>query len=145
MKMDKTFVTKPKDVERRWWVVDAEGQTLGRLASQIAPFLTGKNKPIYAPNIDTGDYVIVINCEKIKVTGNRMDDKKYYHYSGYPSGLSEVTLRQQLAKHPDRVITSAVKGMLPSNALGRQMLTKLKVYAGSEHPHDAQKPQVLEL
>jgi large subunit ribosomal protein L13 len=144
MKLDKTFVTKPKDVERRWWVVDAEGQTLGRLASRIAPYLTGKNKPIYAPNIDTGDYVIVINCEKIKVTGNRMDDKKYYRYSGYPSGLSEVTLRQQLAKHPDRVITSAVKGMLPSNALGRQMLDKLKVYAGSEHPHDAQKPQVLE-
>ena len=145
MKLDKTFVTKPKDVERRWWVVDAEGQTLGRLASRIAPYLTGKNKPIYAPNIDTGDYIIVINCEKIKVTGNRMDDKKYYRYSGYPSGLSEVTLREQLVKHPDRVITSAVKGMLPSNALGRQMLTKLKVYAGSEHPHDAQKPQVLEL
>ena len=145
MKTDKTFVTKPKDVERRWWVVDAEGQTLGRLASRIAPYLTGKNKPIYAPNIDTGDYVIVINCEKIQVTGTRLDDKKYYHYSGYPSGMHSVTLRRQLARHPDRVITSAVKGMLPSNALGRHMLMKLKVYAGSEHPHAAQNPQVLEL
>jgi large subunit ribosomal protein L13 len=142
---NKTYVTKAKDIERRWWVVDAEGQTLGRLASKIAPYLTGKNKPIYAPNIDTGDYVIVINCEKIAVTGNRMDQKFYYRYSGYPGGLRAISLREQLEKHPDRVITSAVKGMLPSNALGRQMLKKLKVYARSEHPHAAQKPQVLEL
>jgi large subunit ribosomal protein L13 len=142
---NKTYVTKAKDVERRWWVVDAEGQTLGRLASKIAPYLTGKNKPIYAPNIDTGDYVIVINCEKIAVTGNRLDQKFYYRYSGYPGGLRSISLREQLDKHPDRVITSAVKGMLPSNALGRQMLKKLKVYARSEHPHAAQKPQVLEL
>jgi len=142
---NKTYVTKAKDVERRWWVVDAEGQTLGRLASKIAPYLTGKNKPIYVPNIDTGDYVIVINCEKIAVTGNRMDQKFYYRYSGYPGGLRSISLREQLETHPDRVITSAVKGMLPSNAIGRQMLKKLKVYAGSEHPHGAQKPQVLEL
>lgn len=142
---NKTYVTKAKDVERRWWVVDAEGQTLGRLASKIAPYLTGKNKPIYVPNIDTGDYVIVINCEKIVVTGNRLDQKFYYRYSGYPGGLRAISLREQLENHPDRVITSAVKGMLPSNAIGRQMLKKLKVYAGSEHPHGAQKPQVLEL
>jgi large subunit ribosomal protein L13 len=125
--------------------VDAEGQTLGRLASKIAPYLTGKNKPIYAPNIDTGDYVIVINCEKIAVTGNRMDQKFYHRYSGYPGGLRSISLREQLESHPDRVIMSAVKGMLPSNAIGRQMLKKLKVYAGTEHPHAAQKPQVLEL
>jgi large subunit ribosomal protein L13 len=142
---NKTYVTKAKDVERRWWVVDAEGQTLGRLASKIAPYLTGKNKPIYAPNIDTGDYVIVINCEKIAVTGNRMDQKFYHRYSGYPGGLRSISLREQLESHPDRVIMSAVKGMLPSNAIGRQMLKKLKVYAGTEHPHAAQKPQVLEL
>jgi large subunit ribosomal protein L13 len=145
MKTDKTFVTKPTDVERRWWVVDAEGQTLGRLASRIAPYLTGKNKPIYAPNIDTGDYVIVVNCEKIAVTGNRLDQKQYHRYSGYPGGLHSVTLREQLAKHPERVITAAVKGMLPSTSLGRQMLQKLKVYAGENHPHGAQKPEKLEL
>ena len=139
----KTFVTRPTDIQHRWWVVDAEGQTLGRLATRIAPYLTGKNKPIYTPNLDTGDYVIVINCEKIVVTGNRLDEKYYHHYSGYPSGLTSVPLRVQLAKHPDRVIQSAVRGMLPKNALGRRMLKKLKVYAGSEHPHTAQKPEVL--
>lgn len=142
---DKTFVTKPSDIERRWWVVDAEGQTLGRLASRIAPYLTGKNKPIYTPNLDTGDYVIVINCDKIVVTGNRLEDKKYYRHSGYPGGIKSITLRDQLAKHPDRVIQIAVKGMLPSSALGRQMLKKLKIYKGSEHPHAAQKPEVLEV
>lgn len=142
---DKTFVTKPSDIERRWWVVDAEGQTLGRLASKIAPYLTGKNKPIYTHNLDTGDFVIVINCEKIVVTGNRMEDKKYYRHSGYPGGIKSITLRDQLAKHPDRVIQAAVKGMLPSSALGSQMLKKLKIYKGSEHPHAAQKPEVLEV
>lgn len=140
----KTFVTKPTDIERRWWVVDAEGQTLGRLASKIAPYLTGKNKPIYTPNLDTGDYVIVINCEKIHVTGKRLDDKRYYRHSGYPGGLKSLTLRQQLDKNPERVIELAVRGMLPSNALGRQMLKKLKVYAGDEHPHTAQQPEKLE-
>lgn len=142
---DKTFVTKPSDIERRWWIVDAEGQTLGRLASKIAPYLTGKNKPIYTHNLDTGDFVIVINCEKIVVTGNRMEDKKYYRHSGYPGGIKSITLRDQLAKHPDRVIQAAVKGMLPSSALGGQMLKKLKIYKGSEHPHAAQKPEVLEV
>jgi len=140
----KTFVTTPSDIERRWWVVDAEGQTLGRLASKIAPYLTGKNKPIYTPNLDTGDYVIIINAEKIVVTGNRMEQKRYYRHSGYPGGLRSLTLEQMMQKHPDRPIRFAVKGMLPSTALGRNMLKKLKVYTGSEHPHAAQKPQVLE-
>lgn len=141
----KSFVTRPSDIVPRWWVVDAEGQTLGRLASKIAPYLTGKNKPIFTPNLDTGDYVIVINCEKIAVTGNRLDDKYYHHYSGYPGGLTSIPMRDVLAKNPERVIEQAVKGMLPSNALGRQMLKKLKVYAGNSHPHDAQKPEKLEL
>ena len=140
----KTFVTKSTDIVRRWWVVDAEGQTLGRLAARIAPYLSGKTKPIYTPNLDTGDYVIVVNCEKIVVTGNRMDDKLYHRHSGYPSGLTSIPLRVMLEKHPERVIESAVKGMLPSNAMGHNMLKKLKVYAGSEHPHAAQKPQKLE-
>jgi len=143
MAMEKTFSTTPKDIERRWWVVDAEGMTLGRLASKIAPYLTGKVKPIYAPHLDTGDYVIVINCEKIAVTGKRMDDKYYYHHSGYHSGLSAITLRDQLEKFPERPIESAVRGMLPHSRLGREMFKKLKVYKGSEHPHAAQNPQVL--
>jgi large subunit ribosomal protein L13 len=143
--MNKTYITKPSDIERRWWVVDAEGQTLGRLASKIAPYLTGKNKPIYTPNLDTGDYVIVINCGKINVTGDRLDSKLYYRHSGYPGGMRSLTLREMLAKHPDRPLRAAVKGMLPSNALGRQMLKKLKIYEGSDHPHSAQKPEVLEV
>lgn len=142
---DKTFVTKPSDIERRWWVVDAEGQTLGRLASRIAPYLTGKNKPIYTPNLDTGDFVVVINCDKVVVTGRRLDQKNYYRHSGYPGGIKSITLRESMEKHPDRVVKTAIRGMLPDGALGRQMLSKLKVYAGSEHPHGAQKPQVLEL
>ena len=141
----KTFVTKPTDIEHRWWVVDAEGQTLGRLASKLAPYLTGKNKPIYTPNLDTGDYVIVVNCEKIVVTGNRLEEKMYHHHSGYPGGLKSTPLGVMLEKHPERVIEIAIKGMLPSNALGRNMLKKLKVYRGGEHPHAAQKPQMLEL
>jgi len=140
----KTFVTKPTDINRQWWVVDAEGQTLGRLASRIAPIVSGKAKPIYTPNLDVGDYVIVINCEKIKVTGNRLDDKKYYRHSGYIGGLTTTSLREMLNKHPERVIQSAVQGMLPKSALGRNMLKKLKVYAGSAHPHGAQNPQVIE-
>ncbi|MFW5708683.1 MAG: 50S ribosomal protein L13 [Chloroflexota bacterium] len=141
----KTFVTKPSDITRRWWVIDAEGQTLGRVASRIAPILSGKTKPIYTPNLDTGDYVVVINCEKIVVTGNRLDDKRYFRHSGYVGGLRSLTMRQMLEKHPDRLIKIAVKGMLPKTALGRQMLTKLKVYTGPEHPHAAQKPETLEL
>lgn len=141
----KTLATRPSDIVRRWWVVDAEGQTLGRLASVIAPILTGKAKPIYTANLDTGDFVIVINCEKIVVTGNRLDQKKYYRHTGYMGGIKAITLRQQLEKHPERVIKAAVKGMLPSNTMGRNMLKKLKVYAGPEHPHEAQKPEILEL
>jgi large subunit ribosomal protein L13 len=141
----KTFVTKPAEIERDWWVVDAEGKTLGRLATQIAVILRGKNKPIFAPNVDAGDYVIVINCEKVVTTGNKLDDKMYYRHSRYNGGLSSISLRRQLEKHPDRVIQLAVKGMLPKNALGRQMMRKLKIYAGDTHPHSAQNPKTLEL
>lgn len=140
----KTYWTKEEDVERQWYVVDAEGQTLGRLASQIAAVLRGKHKPTYNPSVDTGDFVIVVNAQKIHTTGRRLDQKKYYSYSGYMGGLSEVTLREQLEKHPERVIISAVKGMLPKNVLGRKMLHKLKVYAGPEHPHHAQQPEALQ-
>jgi len=141
----KTFVTKPAEVERNWYVVDAQDQTLGRLATKIATVLRGKHKPIYSPSVDCGDYVIVVNAEKIRVTGNRMDQKVYYRHSGYPGGLSEITLRRQLEIHPTRVIESAVRGMLPKNKLGRKMFKKLKAYSGPEHPHQAQQPQALEL
>ncbi len=144
MALYKTFVTKPLELERDWWVVDAKGQNLGRLASRIAPILRGKHKPVFVPNQDVGDYVIVINCEHIAVTGNKLDEKMYYRYSGYPGGLSETNLRTLMAKFPDRAITEAVRGMLPDGALGRNMLKKLKVYAGSEHPHAANKPKVLD-
>ncbi|MBZ0282637.1 MAG: 50S ribosomal protein L13 [Anaerolineae bacterium] len=143
MARQKTFVTKPLETEQDWWIVDAKGQNLGRLASRIAPILRGKHKPVFAPNQDVGDFVVVINCEQIAVTGNKLDEKKYYHYSGYPGGMRETTLREQLGKHPDRAITAAVKGMLPDGSLGRNMLKKLKVYAGTEHPHAAQKPKEL--
>lgn len=141
----KTHSTKPSEIERQWYVVDAEGQTLGRLASEIAKVLKGKHKPIYTPHLDTGDYVIVINAEKVHVTGRKMDQKVYYSHSGYPGGLKGVTLREQLQKHPTRVVRSAVKGMLPHNPLGRSMLRKLKIYAGDTHPHQAQEPKALEL
>ncbi len=141
----KTYVTKPADIERQWWVVDAEGQTLGRLATKIAMILRGKHKPIYSPHLDTGDYVIVVNCDKIVVTGKRLDEKEYHRYSGYPGGLRSVTLREQLAKHPERVIEAAVRGMLPKGPLGRQMYRKLKVYTTAEHPHEAQQPKTLDL
>jgi large subunit ribosomal protein L13 len=141
----KTHSTKPSEIERQWYVVDAEGQTLGRLASEIAKILKGKHKPIYAPNLDTGDFVIVVNAEKVHVTGRKMDQKLYYRHSGYPGGLTSITLREQLSKHPTRVIRSAVRGMLPHNRLGRSMLRKLKVYAGDSHPHAAQEPKSLEL
>lgn len=141
----KTAVTTPQDIDRKWYVVDAQGKTLGRLASAIAPYLTGKMKPEYAPNLDLGDYVIVINAAKIHTTRNRMDTKRYYRHTGYPGGLRDLTLRQMLAKHPERPVEYAVRGMLPKGPLGRAMLKKLKVYAGNEHPHEAQKPEELEL
>ena len=141
----KTYVTKPAEVERSWHVIDAEGQTLGRLATQIATLLRGKHKPIYSPSVDCGDYVIVVNAEKIQVTGRRMDQKIYYRHSGYPGGLKEISLRRQLERHPTRVIEAAVRGMLPKNKLGRKMFKKLKAYAGPDHPHQAQQPVVREL
>ncbi len=141
----KTYSAKPQDIERKWYVVDATGQTLGRMASQIASILRGKHKPLYTPHLDCGDFVIVINAEKVHVTGNRLEEKKYYRHSGYPGGLRERTLRQMLAKYPERVISEAVRRMLPKNNLGRHMLKKLKVYAGPEHPHQAQQPEALEL
>lgn len=141
----KTYVTKPGEVEREWFVVDAEGKTLGRLAAEIARILCGKHKPSYSPAVDVGDYVIVVNAEKVRVTGRKLEQKVYYRHSGYPGGLKEVRLRDQLKKHPTRVIEQAVRGMLPKNALGRQMFRKLKVYAGPDHPHQAQQPKPLEL
>lgn len=141
----KTYSAKAAEIEHAWWVVDAEGQTLGRLASRIALVLRGKHKPMYTPHMDTGDYVIVINAEKIKVTGDKLDSKIYYRHSGYPGGLKERTLREQLDKFPERPLEAAVRGMLPKNALGRAMLKKLKVYAGPTHPHEAQQPKSLEL
>ena len=139
----KTFMASPATIDRKWYVVDAEGKTLGRLASEVAKVLRGKNKPIFTPHIDTGDYVIVINAEKIKVTGKKLDQKIYYHHSDYVGGMKETTLKEMLAKHPERVIEFAVKGMLPKGPLGREMYKKLFVYAGSEHKHAAQKPEVL--
>lgn len=141
----KTHVTKPADVEHKWFVVDAEGQTLGRLATQIATVLRGKHKPTFSPSVDCGDYVVVLNADKFKVTGNRLDQKTYYKHSGYPGGLSEITLRDQMIKFPTRPIELAVKGMLPKNKLGRRMFKKLKVYTGTEHPHEAQNPVIMEL
>jgi large subunit ribosomal protein L13 len=143
--VDKTYVTRSKDVQREWYVVDAAGQTLGRLAARVARILRGKHKPTYSPSVDTGDFVIVVNAEKIHVTGRKLDQKIYYRYSGYPGGLKEITLRNLLQRHPTRVIEHAVRGMLPKNRLGRQMFKKLKVYAGPDHPHAAQQPEQLEL
>jgi large subunit ribosomal protein L13 len=140
----KTITTKAADIQRGWFVVDAEGKTLGRLASRIAAVLKGKHKPMYTPWLDTGDYVIVINAEKLHVTGRKLDQKIYYRHSGYPGGLKSVSLRDQLNQHPDRVLKAAVRGMLPHNRLGRAMFKKLKVYRGAEHPHAAQKPQQLD-
>ena len=139
----KTFMASPATIDRKWYVADATDMTLGRLASEVAKVLRGKNKPIFTPHIDCGDNVIVINAEKIKVTGKKMDQKVYYHHSDYVGGLKEATLREKLAKKPEQVIELAVKGMLPKGPLGRQMFTKLHVYAGPEHKHEAQKPEVL--
>lgn len=141
----KSYMASPATIERKWYVVDATDQTLGRLTSEIAKILRGKNKPTYTPHIDTGDYVIVVNAEKIKVTGKKLDQKIYYHHSDYVGGMKETTLKEMLAKKPENVITLAVKGMLPKGPLGRSMLKKLHVYAGSEHNHAAQKPEVLEI
>ena len=139
----KTFMANPATVDRKWYVVDAEGCTLGRLSSEIAKVLRGKNKPIFTPHVDTGDYVIITNAEKITVTGKKLDQKVYYHHSDYVGGMKETTLKEKLAKKPEEVIELAVKGMLPKGPLGRQMYKKLFVYAGPEHKHAAQKPEVL--
>jgi large subunit ribosomal protein L13 len=141
----KTYNAKPGEIARDWYLVDAEGQTLGRLATRLADVLRGKGKAQYTPHVDTGDFVIVVNAEKIAVTGNKLDDKMYYRHSGYPGGLKERTLREQLSRRPEEVLRKAVKGMLPRNRLSRQQLTKLKIYAGPEHPHDAQAPKPLEV
>jgi large subunit ribosomal protein L13 len=139
----KTFMASPATIDRKWYVVDAEGQTLGRLASEVAKVLRGKNKPIYTPHVDCGDNVIIVNAEKIVVTGKKLDQKIYYHHSGWVGGMKETTLREMLQKKPEQVVELAVKGMLPKGPLGREMYTKLHVYAGAEHPHAAQKPEVL--
>ena len=141
----KTYSAKPGEVAKDWHLVDANGKTLGRMASEIAKRLRGKHKPEYTPHVDTGDYVVVVNAEKVAVTGNKMSDKIYHHHTGYIGNLKSITLEKQLAEHPERVIQKAVKGMLPRNSLGRAMFKKLKVYAGNEHPHEAQQPQPLEL
>ena len=141
----KTYSPKASEIERSWWVVDAEGQTLGRLASLIATRLRGKDKPTYAPHMDTGDFVVVINASRIQVTGRKLEQKQYYRHSGYPGGMTVTPLAEQLAKYPDRVIEKAVRGMLPKNSLGEHMIKKLKVYAGAEHPHTAQQPQTWEI
>ena len=143
--VQRTYSAKPTEVQRTWYVVDAEGKTLGRLASTIAATLRGKHKPIFTPHIDTGDFVVVVNAEKIKVTGNKETQKFYYRHSNYPGGLKSESLKDLRERHPDRIIENAVKGMLPRNTLGKQQLTKLKVYAGAEHPHTAQNPVTLEL
>ena len=141
----KTYMANPDKIERKWYVVDAAGHTLGRLASEVASVLRGKNKPIYTPHIDTGDYVIIVNADKVKVTGKKLDQKIYYNHSAYVGGMKETTLKDMLAKKPEYVINHAVKGMLPKGPLGRQMLKKLHVYAGENHLHEAQKPEVLEI
>ena len=141
----KTYSAKPGEVQRDWYVVDAEGQTLGRLATRLADVLRGKGKPQFTPHVDTGDFVVVVNAEKIAVTGKKLDEKMYYRHSGYPGGLTERPLREQLERRPTEVLRKAVKGMLPRTRLGRQQLTKLKIYAGPEHPHEAQAPEPLDL
>lgn len=139
--MDKTYIPKAAEISQEWYVVDASGQNLGRLATQIAAILLGKHKPNFTPGMDTGDYVIVVNSEKVQVTGKKLQEKFYYRHSIYPSGLKEISLRDQLERHPDRVIRSAVWGMLPHNKFGRQLIKKLKAYKGPEHPHEAQNPK----
>jgi large subunit ribosomal protein L13 len=141
----KTVSTRPQDVDHAWYVVDAENKTLGRLATEIATRLRGKHKPEYTPHVDTGDYIVVVNADKVRVTGNKFNDKLYYRHSGYPGGIKQLSFKDLQARYPERIIEKAVKGMLPRNPLGRAMFRKLKVYAGTEHPHGAQQPQPLEL
>lgn len=141
----KTFSAKAEEINREWFLVDAEGKTLGRMASEIALRLRGKHKPEFTPHVDTGDYIVVVNVEKLRVTGNKMNDKLYQHHTGYVGNLKTIKLKDMIAKHPERVLEKAVKGMLPKNTLGRQMFRKLKVYAGPAHPHEAQEPKVLEV
>ena len=141
----KTYSAKKEEVRRQWVMVDAEDMVLGRLASQIALVLRGKNKPTFTPHVDTGDFVVVVNAEKIRLTGNKLDDKVYYRHSGYPGGIKSMTAREMLEKKPDQLVRKAVRGMMPKNRLGRQMLKKLKVYRGPEHEHQAQKPERIEL
>jgi len=141
----KTYQAKKEDLDHQWYLVNAEGKVLGRLASQLAKILRGKNKPIYTPHVDTGDFVVVVNAEKVVLTGKKMEDKIYYHHSGYPGGLKERSAEKLLAKKPTEMIRLAVKGMLPKNSLGRQMIRKLKIYAGPNHPHEAQKPVPLQI
>ncbi len=141
----KSFIAKKETVKHDWYVVDAAGKTLGRLATQIASRLRGKHKPIYTPHVDTGDFIVVVNAEKVRLTGNKLEDKKYYRYTGYPGGLREQNAGDLLKKKPTNLLQFAVKGMLPKNSLGRAMFKKLKVYTGASHPHEAQKPQTLEL
>ena len=141
----KTYATRASDIEREWWVVDAEGQTLGRLATRIAQVLRGKHKPIFSPHMDVGDFVIVVNADKVQVTGRKLDQKMYYRHSGYAAGFKSVVLRKQLRDHPTRVLEAAVRGMLPRNRLGRAMFKKLKVYKSSDHPHQAQQPKPLSI
>jgi large subunit ribosomal protein L13 len=143
MNVQKTYIPKPDEIDQAWVLVDANDQNLGRLATDIAAILLGKNKPNFTPGVETGDYVVVVNAENIQATGRKLDDKVYYHHSGFPSGIKGITLRQQLAKHPERVLRSAVWGMLPHNKFGRKLIKKLKVYAGAEHPHAAQNPKPL--
>ena len=143
--MMKTYSARKEDVERAWYLVDAEGKVLGRLASQVAQILRGKTKPIYTPHVDTGDFVVVINAEKVRLTGKKMEQKTYYRHSGYPGGLRSTTAKKLLTTKPERILKSAVKGMLPKNPLGRKMFKKLKVYRGPDHPHQAQQPQPLEI
>lgn len=144
-KIVKTYMAKAADLDRKWYVIDASGQTLGRLASEVASILRGKHKPTYTPHVDTGDFVIIINAEKIRLTGNKLQDKKYRWHTGYMGGLKEMDYATLLQKRPEKALEAAIKGMLPHNRLGRQMFTKLKVYSGSEHPHQAQKPELREL
>jgi len=141
----RTYSVKESELTHDWYVVDAAGQNLGRLSSKVAAILRGKHKPMFSPHMDTGDFVIIINADKVEVTGKRLDDKLYYHFSGYPGGLKQTTLRTQLATHPERVLAASIKGMLPHNRLGRKMFKKLKLYAGPDHPHAAQQPKKLEL
>ena len=141
----KTLSAKKEDVERKWYLVDAEGQVLGRLATHLASILTGKTKPIYTPHVDTGDFVVVVNADRIRLTGKKLEKKVYYWHTGYPGGIKDISAKDLLAKKPERVLKHAVKGMLPNNPLGRQMFKKLKVYAGPDHPHQAQEPEPLKI